>query len=172
MEGKGGGKTSVLCAARLFVNGQIISKFQSVYHYDKGETLLNFYCTSLRICTSIISFLLRPPVHYKVSMTLLLAPEIPALPRFQRTDEKKRETLSLSLFLLLRWRIHLHTCGHLFLQTYSFEWSANQLMCVWPTVWGVQVCVWPLRVHDRHFKQAGGWQLGLDRYLHLHIHTL
>lgn len=118
---QGGGKTSVLCSALLFVNGQIISKFQSVYHYDKGETLLNFYCTSLRICSSIISFLLRPADHYKVSVTLLLAPENPAPPRFQS------ERLSLSPPAMT------HTFPYVwpsFLQTYSFQWRANQLTCV------------------------------------------
>lgn len=35
--GERGKNTSVLCSALLFVNGQIISKFQSVYHYHKGK---------------------------------------------------------------------------------------------------------------------------------------
>lgn len=37
---KGKKKTSVLHSTPLFMNGQIISKFQSVYHYHTGKTFL------------------------------------------------------------------------------------------------------------------------------------
>lgn len=40
----------------LFVNGQIIRKFQSVYHHHRGKTLLDF-TVLLVICTTIISFM-------------------------------------------------------------------------------------------------------------------
>lgn len=56
-------KKSLLSSALLFVNGQIISKFQSVYHHHQGKTLLNF-TVRLVICTTIISFMtcsLKPP---------------------------------------------------------------------------------------------------------------
>lgn len=39
----------------LFVNGQIITKFQSIYHHRQGKTLLNF-TVRLVICATTISF--------------------------------------------------------------------------------------------------------------------
>lgn len=50
-------KLSSFCSP-LFVNGQIISKFQSVYHHRRGKTLLNFTVLSV-ICTTFISFMTR-----------------------------------------------------------------------------------------------------------------
>lgn len=49
-------KKSLLSSPLLFVNGQIISKFQSVYHQHQGKTFLNF-TVLLVICTTIIPFM-------------------------------------------------------------------------------------------------------------------
>lgn len=156
MEGKGGGKH--LSSAQLFClwMGRSLANSKVFTIMIKERPSSTFTVLPEEFVAALFRFFLRPTVRYKVLVTLLLAPENPALPRFSKSRWKKKSE-RLSLPLSLSPPAMTHTFPYVWpslLQTYSFQRRANQLTCVWPTVWGD--CVWPLRAHAR--KQTGGWR--------------